>query len=110
MESVCVLRLGLRCLICFYEIISTCFYEMFYRHFLSLNVLKNRFFFVYFNRIANLWNNIPNEIDVRQAESIDSFKRKLKSFYFKRLFNVGDNFRPFKIICPKCRRVNTLVA
>ena len=64
----------------------------------------------YFNRIVNLWNNIPN--DVRQAESIDSFKRKLKSFYFKRLFNVfgGDNFRTFKIICPKCRRVNTLTA
>ena len=53
---------------------------------------------------------IPN--DVRLAESIDSFKRKLKSFYFKRLFNVfdGDNFRTFKIICPKCRRVNTLTA
>lgn len=64
----------------------------------------------YFNRIANLWNNIPN--NVRPAESIDSFKRKLKSFYFKRLFKVfgGDYFLTFKIICPKCRRVNTLVA
>ena len=62
----------------------------------------------YFNRIANLWNNIPN--DVRQAESIDSFKRKLKLFYLKRLFNVfdGDNFCTFKIICPKCCQVNTL--
>ena len=30
----------------------------------------------YFNMIANLSNNIPN--DVRQAEPIDSFKRKLK--------------------------------
>lgn len=50
----------------------------------------------YFNRIANLWNNIPN--DVRQAESIDSFKHKLNSFHFKRLFNVfdGDNFRTLK--------------
>jgi len=27
--------------------ILICFYEMFYRNFLSLNVLKNRFFFVY---------------------------------------------------------------
>ena len=64
----------------------------------------------YFNRKANLWNNKPN--DVRQAESIDSFKRELKSFYFKRLFNVfdGDNFPTFEIICPKCRRVNTLTA
>ena len=54
--------------------------------------------------------NIPN--DVKQAESIDSFKRELKSFYFKRLFNVfdGDSFRTFKIICPKCLRVNTLTA
>ena len=47
----------------------------------------------YFNRIANMWSNILN--DVRQAESIDSFNRELKSFYFKTLFNVfdGDNFR-----------------
>ena len=45
-----------------------------------------------------LWNNTPN--DVRQTESIDSFKRELKSLYFKRLFNVfdGDNFRTFKVI------------
>ena len=82
---------------------------------LNLKINNNRtstFRDFYFNsyRIANLWNNIPN--DVRQAESIDSFKRKLKWFYFKRLFNVfdGDNFRIFKIICPKCGRVNTLVA
>ena len=81
---------------------------------LNLKINNNRtstFRDFYFNsyRIANLWNNIPN--DVRQAESIDSFKRKLKWFYFKRL-NVfdGDNFRTFKIICPKCGRVNTLVA
>ena len=80
---------------------------------LNLKVNNNRtsiFRDFYFNRIANLWNNIPN--DVRQAGSIDSFKSGLKSFYFKRLFNVfdGDNFRTFKIICPKCRRVNTLTA
>ena len=57
------------------------------------------------NKWKNLWNNIPD--DVRQAEPIDSFKRKLQSFYFKRRFNVfdGNNFRTFKIICPKCRRV-----
>ena len=57
-----------------------------------------------------LWNNTPN--DVRQTESIDSFKRELKSFYFKRFFNVfdSDNFRTFKMICPKCRRVNTVTA
>ena len=80
---------------------------------LNLKINNNRtstFRDFYFNRIANLWNNIPNE--VRQAESIDSFKRDLKSFYFKRFLNVfdGDDFRTFKIICPKCRRVNTLTA
>ena len=80
---------------------------------LNLKINKNRtstFRDFYFNRIANLWNNIAN--DVGQAESADSFKRKLKSFYFKRRFNVfdGDKFRTFKIICPRCRRVNTLVA
>ena len=48
---------------------------------LNLKINKNRtstFRDFYFNRIVNLWNNIPN--DVGQAESIDSFKRKLKSF------------------------------
>ena len=79
---------------------------------LNLKINNNRtstFRDFYFNRITNLWNNIPN--DVRQAESIDSFKRKLKWFYFKRLdvFD-GDNFRTFTIICPKCGRVNTLFA
>ena len=40
----------------------------------------------------------------------------LLSVNFNRLisrdFNVfdGDNFRTFKIICPKCRRVNTFAA
>ena len=80
---------------------------------LNLKINNNRistFRDYYFNRIVNLWNNIPN--DVRQAQSIDSFKRKLKSFYFERLLNVfdGDNFRTFKIICPKYRRANTLTA
>ena len=79
---------------------------------LNLKINNNRtstFRDFYFNRITNLWNNIPN--DVRQAESIDSFKRKLKWFYFKRLdvFD-GDNFRTFTIICPKCGRVNILFA
>ena len=45
---------------------------------------------------------------------VDSFAltSTLKSFYFKRLYNVfdGDNVRSFKIICPKCRRVNILKA
>ena len=48
---------------------------------LNLKINKNRtstFRDFYFNRIVNLWNNIPN--DVGQAESIDSCKRKLKSF------------------------------
>ena len=61
----------------------------------------------YINRIIILWNSLPNAI--KQAESLDSFKRKIKSFYFNRLNNVfdGNNFSSFKVICPKCRRVNT---
>ena len=64
----------------------------------------------FFNRIAIMWNGIPEDIKV--ATTLCSFKRQLKSFYFKRLYNVfdGDNVRPFKIICPKCRRVNILKA
>ena len=54
--------------------------------------------------------SIPEDIKV--ATTLCSFKRQLKSFYFKRLYNVfdGDNVRSFKIICPKCRRVNILKA
>ena len=64
----------------------------------------------FFNRIAIIWNGIPGDIKV--ATTLCSFKRQLKSFYFKRLFNAfdGKNVRSFKIICPKCRRVNILKA
>ena len=64
----------------------------------------------FFNRITIIWNGIPEDIKV--ATTLCSFKRQLKSFYFKRLYNVfdGDNVRSFKIICPKCRRVNILKA
>ena len=60
----------------------------------------------FFNRITILWNSIPDGIKL--ATFLDSFKRMLKSFFFWRLHYVfgGDNFRSYKIICPKCRRVN----
>ena len=58
------------------------------------------------NRITLIWNSLPKNI--KDSDTISSFKSKLKSFYFTRLLNVfdGDNFRSFKLICPKCRRVN----
>lgn len=64
----------------------------------------------YFNRIAILWNSIPDSFKL--ADSLGSFKRKLKSFYLSRLHKVfdGDSVRSFKLICPKCRRVNVLEA
>ena len=49
---------------------------------LNVQITNNRtstFRDFYFSRIVNLWNNIPN--DVTQAESIDSFKRELKSSF-----------------------------
>ena len=50
--------------------------------------------------------------NIKVATTLCSFKRQLKSFYFKRLYNVfdGDNVRSFKIICRNCRRVNILKA
>ena len=61
----------------------------------------------YFNRISLMWKSFPKNI--KDSDTISSFKSKLKSFYFTRLLNAfdGDNFRSFKLICPKCRRVNT---
>ena len=57
-------------------------------------------------QITLTWNSLPKNI--KDPDTISSFKSKLKSFYFTRLLNVfdGDNFRSFKLICPKCRRVN----
>ncbi len=54
----------------------------------------------------DIWNSLPKNI--KDSDTISSFKSKLKSFYFTRLLNVfdGDNFRSFKLICPKCRRIN----
>ena len=58
----------------------------------------------FFNRITILWNSIPD--DIKLATFLDSFKRKLKSFFFWRLHYVfgGDNIRSYKIICPKMQK------
>ena len=52
---------------------------------------------VFFNRITILWNSFPDGIKL--ATSLDSFKRKLKSFFFWRLYYVfgGNNFRSDKM-------------
>ena len=62
----------------------------------------------FFNRLANLWNAIPDSI--KSQTSISSFKNKLKYFFVERLKIVfdGDNIRSYKLICPKCRRVNPM--
>ena len=62
----------------------------------------------FFNRLANLWNAIPDSI--KSQTSIFSFKNKLKYFFVERLKIVfdGHNIRSYKLICPKCRRVNPM--
>ena len=62
----------------------------------------------YFNRIVHLWNAIPSTIQT--CTSILSFRKQLKAFYIERLNLIfdGDNIRTFKLVCPKCRRINTL--
>ena len=61
----------------------------------------------YFVRISNLWNAIPDSI--RSVDLLASFKKKLKSFFYVRLSNVfnSDDIRSFKLVCPKCRRLNS---
>ena len=53
----------------------------------------------FFVRIVNLWNAIP-----------DNTKSSSSLFYFSRLKNVfvTDNVRSYKIICPKCRKINAM--
>ena len=79
--------------------------------YLKTNRARTSHFRDYFvNRITILWNSIPD--DIKLATSLDSFKRKLKSLFFWRLYYVfiGDNIPSYKIICPKCRRVNIRIA
>ena len=75
---------------------------------LKLNAFRTSSFWdFYFNRISLMWKSFPKNI--KDSDTISSFKSKLKSFYFTRLLNAfdGENFHSFKLICPKCRRVNT---
>ena len=62
----------------------------------------------YLNRIVNLWNSRPDI--VKNCTTVSGFKNQLKKFYFSRLFRVfdADNIRSYKIVCPKCRRINPL--
>ena len=64
----------------------------------------------YFNRIVSLWNSLPDT--VKNCTTVSGFKNQLKKFYFSRLFRVFDagNIRSYKIVCPKCRRINPLNA
>ena len=64
----------------------------------------------YFIRIVNIWNALPNNI--KYSSSLDIFKCRLKEFLYNRLRLVfdQDNIRTYKLICPKCRRVNTLAS
>ena len=60
----------------------------------------------FFVRLSNIWNAVLDHI--KAETSLSCFKTKLKSFYFLRLNQIfgGDNFCTFKLICPKCRKVN----
>ena len=60
----------------------------------------------FFVRLSNIWNAVPG--DIKAETTLSSFKAKLKSFHFVRLYQIfdGDNVRTFTLICPKCRKVN----
>ena len=62
----------------------------------------------YFNILVHLWNALPSTIQT--SDKISSFKILLKEFYVERLRQVfdGDNIRTFKLVCPKCGRVNAM--
>ena len=60
----------------------------------------------YFVRISNLWYAIPEYI--KSESLLESFKKKLKSFFYKILTIVftQDDIRSYKLVCPKCHRLN----
>ena len=75
--------------------------------FLKTNRTHSTHFRDYFvNRITILWNSITD--DIKLANSLSSFKCKLKLLFFWCLHNVFncDNICSFKIISPKCKRVD----
>ena len=63
----------------------------------------------FFVRIVHLWNALPDSIKCISS-LILLFKKQLKSFYFTKLKNVfvTDNVRSYKIICPKCGKINAM--
>ena len=62
----------------------------------------------FFNRIAIIWNGIPEDIKV--ATTLCSFKRQLKSFYFKRLYNVfGGVFQDYLSQVSPCKYFESLL-
>ena len=52
----------------------------------------------FFIRLSNIWNAVPG--DIKAETTLSSFKAKLKSLYFVRLYQIfdGDNVRTFKLI------------
>ena len=59
--------------------------------------------------LIGMWNVLP--VEIKMAESISSFKEKLKSLLFFQLNNIfnQDNIGTYKLICPKCRSSNVYI-
>jgi hypothetical protein len=76
----------------------------------TLNAKTSLFRNSFFVRISNLWNALP--FDLKSESDMNSFKKKLKSFYFSRLRTVfmPDDTRSYKLICCTCRKINSLTA
>jgi hypothetical protein len=57
-----------------------------------------------------MWNAIPD--DIKSSMTLITFKQKLRNLYFERLRMVfdQDNIRTYKLICVKCRSINTLTS
>ena len=54
---------------------------------LKLNAFRTSSFRdFYFNRITLMWNSLPKNI--KDSDTISSFKSKLKSFYFTKLLKL----------------------
>ena len=61
----------------------------------------------YFNRIVNIWNNLPNNI--KSSSSLSILKANLYKYYINKLNTVFDTDRPrtWKTLCSKCRSLQT---
>ena len=57
-------------------------------HKLILNISTEQYRYFFFNRIVNMWNNLPESIISAKSETLPIFKRRLHKFDLHNIANL----------------------